>query len=314
MQNLDVAHEFFYDGDGNFYRSSMTVSYRDNKFYSYATCIGELTKDINGNNVCIVSDDTFSSTTAKHLNALKSACPYDIYYLPTDYGNREFYVNETIKELIDKLEYYSKSKLTQKYNREKLTNTFNMLQGILQLEKFKTEHNFIKKILKKYTDIVQSVNNPEQLKHIKELQAKKEKQQKEKLKRELNKLFKKYSYLELLKFAYSDYWLNDFSITAYNEQKELKEKLRKYFNPKNEWSFVWFEDYNAKTSKHISVNRKETEALLKLRSKGKLKNGMKISYYTILEHNDKFVKIGCHKIPAENLKALLNSIELQKVA
>ena len=192
MQNRDVAHRFFYDSiDSSFEKRSMTVWYSHGKYYSYSTCIGEMSTDINGKNIFIISDNNFSMTTSKHLGELRRACPYsvvDIYYLPQSQGNREFYVNETINHLKSNLEWYSKSKLTQKPNREGFTNTYNMLDSTLNLEKFKDEFKNIKKILKDYKALYDDINNPEKLKQLKEIQAKREKQQQEKLKRRLNKL------------------------------------------------------------------------------------------------------------------------------
>lgn len=309
MQNSDVAHRFFYDRQGSFNRWSMNVSYNNDKYWSYGTVIGKITQDINGNNVFILSDDTFSNTTAKHIGELRAACPYyDIYRLPQRMGNTDFYDNQTIETLKSNLEWYAKAKLTQKPNREGLTHNYNMLQSTLQLKDFKEQHKAIKKILKSYETLYNSVNDPEKLKELKELQAKREKQQKAKLKRELNKVFNKYSYLQQIQYAYT----ND--LTLSDNDKEIKAKLRQYLNPKNDLSFVWFNGDFCKTSQHITVNKNEAITLLKLWQHNKLKHGMTISYYTVLEVMDKYVKIGCHKIPTENLQALAAELETQKEA
>ena len=108
--------------------------------------------------------------------------------------------------------------------------------------------------------------------------------------------------------------MNDYSIEDYNTQKELKSKLEKYFNPKNELSFVWFDDDYCYTSYLIRVDRKEAETFLKLWGKGKLKRGMKISRYIVLDIQKDFIRISCHKIPTKNLQALLNEITISKAA
>ena len=308
MKNSDVAHNFFYDDiNSSFERQSMTVWYSHGKYYSYSTCIGEMTTDINGKNVVIISDNNFSNTTAKHLNELRVACPYyDIYYLPQQRGNGEFYVNETIDHLKSNLEWYAKSKLTQKPNRQGFTNTYNMLDSVLNLEKFKSEFKRVKKILKDYKPLYDDINNPEKLKQLKEIQAKREKQQKAKLKRELNNVFKKYDYLTIIQNVYT-YGSNLF-------ESELKEKIKQYLNPQRSLSFVWFDDVYAKTSQGIWVNKKEVETLIKLWQHNKLKHGMTIDRYTVLEVMPEYVKIGCHKIPLENIQALVKELETQKAA
>lgn len=295
MQNSDVAHNFFYDNHGRFNRWSMNVSYGGGVFWSYGTAIGELTEDINGNTVCIISDDNFSNTTSKHIGVLAYACPHQVYYLPQEYGSSAFYVESTIQRLSNRLEYYSKAKLTQKPNREGLSHNYQMLLTLLELKKFQPEHKNIKKILRKYKTLYEDINSPEKLKQIKEIQAKREKQQKAKLQRELNAIFKNYDYLTILKNTYEYDSIFD---------SDIKEKLRKYYNPKNELSFIWLDGDKVRTSQHLSVDAKEALTMLKLWKHGKLKHGMKISFYTVLEVMEKYVKIGCHKIPVENLNAL----------
>ena len=310
MRNSDVAHKFFYDRNGSFERASMTTSYYNNKFYSYSTCIGEISTDINGNEICIISDDNFSSTTSKHLSSLRYACPMNIVYLPQNMGNNEFYALEIVRELARNLEYYSKSKLTQKPNREALTHNFEMLEDCLRLQKFTQYTDEINNTLNQYKDLVNSINSPEKLKEYKEKQAKIEREKQAKLKKELNTLLDIHSYIDLIKFAYSDYSFDDVTADNYEMIKEQKSKLRKYFNPKNELSFVWIDGDYIKTSQYISVDKKEATVLLKLWLNDKLKHGMMISYYTVLQVMDKFVKIGCHKIPTENLRALASELRL----
>lgn len=305
MQNLDVVHKWFYDLDGDFNRYSMNVSYYKSKFYSYVTVIAKVVKDTQGNNVCIVSDNTFRNTTARHINAILSACPYNIIRLPQYMGNSDFMPADVVKHIKENLEYYSKAKLTQKHNREGLSNYYEMLENTLILEDFKNYFKEIKALLKEYRTLYESVNDPNKRKELKAIQAQKDKKEQLKLKKQCNGLLKKYDYLTLVKFAFSDFWLNDFSIDAYNKQKEQKIALQKYFNSNKDYAFIWVDDDKIKTSKHITVDKKEAFTLLHLWEHNKLKKGMKVSYYPVLEYNDKFVKIGCHKIPTQNLKELL---------
>ena len=305
MQNREVAHKFFYDVNGSFERSSMTVSYVHNKYYSYGTVIGKLTEDINGNRVCIISNNNFSNTTAKHLNELRYACPFPIYYLPQRIGTGDFYRDDTIDYLKSNLEYYSKAKLTQKPNREGFNEYYAMLANTLKLKMFEDKHKEIFKILKEFETIHNAINNPEELKKINELIKQKELKKQQKLKRELKKYTDKYDIAELAHIAYS--YNNDID-------KEVKAKLKQFLNPKNELSFVWFEDERVKTSQSITVDKKEATTLLNLWNKGKLKHGMTISYYTVLEVKKDYIKIGCHKIPTTNLMALLAQLEVKAVA
>ena len=295
MRNVDVAHDFFYHEGRSFDRSSMTVSYRNNIFYSYSTAIGQITEDRTGRKVCIISNDGFSSTTRKHISELRCASKYPVYYLPQNIGNREFYPRDIVKELIANLKYYSESKLTQKPNRERFTDTYIMLQNTLELKMFKEYDKEIKKVLKQYRTLYEDINNPEQIKKIKEIQLERAKKEKAKLARKLKEYINKYDVAQLARIAYEGLGLD----------AETRRSIRQYLNPNNDLSFIWFSNDRVCTSQHISVDRKEATALLHLWEKGKLKHGMTISYYTVLEVRNDYIKVGCHKIPVSNLLALL---------
>lgn len=72
MKNIDIAHEFFYS-DFNSSRNFNNINYSENLFYSYYTVIGAVVKSKTGNNILLVSEDSMSSTTGKHIGNLISA-------------------------------------------------------------------------------------------------------------------------------------------------------------------------------------------------------------------------------------------------
>lgn len=312
MQNRDVAHQFFYDINGSFERRSMTVSYEHNKYYSYGTVIGKITQTTEGQTVCLISDNNFSMTTAKHINELRHACPFDVVHLPQAMYAHDFNAYDVVERLKSNIEYYSNAKLTQKANREGFINSYKMLISTLKLADFEAQFEKAQKILDEYKELYDTLNNPSEIKALKEKVRKIEAEKQAKLKKELETIFNKYTYLDILKFTYTDFYFNDFSVEAYNEQKELKQKIKKYLNPHNDFSFIWFEGDFVRTSQHISVDKKEAITLLKLWKNGKLKHGMTISYYTVLEVLTNYVKIGCHRIPVDNLNALYEAIDIKK--
>ena len=302
MQNIEVAHKFFYDLGGSFERRSMTVSYDHFKYWSYGTVIGKITKDIDGNFICLVSDNNFSMTTAKHLNNLRSACRFEMYYLPQHMYDHDFYSNELIERLKNGLNYYSTAKLTQKANRNGFTHYYTMLKNTLKIEDFQQYTNEIKTILKEHEELFNTLNDDIKIKELKEKLAKQQKEKQAKLKKELEIILDNYSYLHLIQFAFGNLSLNEKEYTK-EQQIELKAKLKKHFNPNNDLAFCWFNcDNGVSTSKHITVDRKEATTLLKIWKAGKLRHGMKIGCYTILQIMNNYIQIGCHKIPMENMK------------
>lgn len=295
MQNSDVAHSFFYHC-GNFYRRSMTVSYENNKYFSYSTCIGKITTTKQGQSILLISRNNFSKTTAKHIGELKAASPYyNTLELPQESGHSDFYPECVLRTLYNDLAYYSNQKMTQKANREGFSRAFYTLTELLNIDDFDVDVSKIEQ----YQSLYDTINSPELLAKYKAQQIAIEKKKAEELKEQLKDLLSKYDFAALAQMAYT---------RGYFEEKVA---LKKYLDPQNDLSFIWFEGETVRTSQGVTVNRQEAEALLKLWSKGKLKKGMTISYYRIIEINSAFVKVGCHKIPTENIKALLNQMNNQ---
>ena len=305
MKNKDVAHQFFYDFNGRFKRRSMTVSYEKNKYWSYSTVIAKITQTITGKTICIISDNNFSVTTSKHISKLIHACPFDIYYLPQKYGYQDFNPCDVVDNCIYNLDYYSKQKLSQKPNRKSFSKYFLMLQTTLEIEGFENYFEKTEKALNEYRELFNDINDPAKLAKIKAIQKQREKEKQQRLKEELKQHIERFDISELAYLAYSNQTVVD---------TDLRTKLRQYLNHKNDLSFIWFDNDLVRTSQDITVNRKEVEVLLKLWKKGQLKHGMTISYYTVLEVMENYVKVGCHKIPVSNLDALLNQMNKKAVA
>ena len=306
----DVAHAFFYQTDDSNYTFGGTCSFDENIFFSYRTCIGEITEDINGQRVLLISDNHFSNTTNKHLSALASASPfYKNYYFPQYRGNRVFFTNEILEIIKINLQ---PSNFKRKENREAFTHNFKMLKNMLLIKKFQDYKKEIIQLLKDNVKTYQLITNDTKFKEYKKQEALKQQEKQKKLKEELKDFIQNYSYLDLVKWFNTSYFFNDYSIEAYNQEKKLKPKAEKLFNPKKDLSFIWVEGEKIKTSQYITVDSKEVTALLKLYLKAKLKRGMKISYYTILEIKSTYIKIGCHKIPIENINALIAYLGLRQ--
>ncbi len=167
----------------------------------------------------------------------------------------------------------------------------------------------IKDELDRYESLYNDLNDETKLAELKKRQAKIDRENAQKLKEELKELLKDFGYLELLHWAYG---------YGSNCNPDLRKKLRKYFNPKDELSFVWV-DQNVPdrsrciTSQGVRMDTNEVNIALRLWLAGKLKRGMKIGYYTVLDIQPSFVKVGCHKIPVENLKELAKDLEIPDV-
>jgi hypothetical protein len=294
VNNIDIAHAFFYSGDYENYKNYKNLGYRGNKFFSYSTIIGKKITGKDGNTYLFLSDNTFSNTTAKHIDDLKHASPLDIIKIPVNYSQRDITIDGVIDDILYNLDYYAKSKLTLKNNRESYIKYFNMLIDID--EKIQT---IKKSIINKYQPLFDTLNNSESIKQLKLKIAENEKKAREKLKRKISRYLKKYNLSQLAKMVY------DYNDKTLQGEKDIKQAIKQYINPNDDLSFVWVDGDNFKTSKHITIAKKDCEVIIKLFKAGKLKHGLKLCYYTILQVTSDFIKIGCHKIPVENINNLI---------
>ncbi len=295
MANTEAAHAFFYS-EGGFYNRRTPEAFCNDLFFSYSTCIAKKTRTKDGRRILLLSKNKFSSTTSKHIAALKYACYWDIIEIPQQIDRNNFDCDEVLNTLYSDLKYSADTNLALKRNREEFNYNYETLQSLKNVEGFKVDS----KILRKYKSTYERINNPEELAKLKAKQRAAEKKKHEQLKIKLNRLIKNNNMSELAKLAYS------------YESFEEKADLKKYLNPNNNLSFIWFDGDFVKTSQGVRVERQEVETLIKLWQLGKVKHGMMVGQYTILEITTEFVKIGCHKIPMQNIQELAEIINKQQ--
>lgn len=297
MTNREAAHAFFYS-EGGFYNRRTPEAFCDDRFFSYSTCIAKKAKTKDGRRILLLSKDKFSSTTSKHITALKDACYWNIIEIPQRIDRTDFIVDEVLETLYNDLKYAAAESLSLKRNREEFNYNYETLRSLVDVEGF----HINKTILRQFKTTYERINNPEQLAKLKAKERAAEKRKQQRLQAQLKRYICTYDIAELAKMAYS------------REKLEQKEAIKKYINPRSEYSFAWFDGELVKTSQGITVNRQEVEKLLQLWQRGKIQTGMKVSIYEILEINNSYIKIGCHKIPLENIQALINQTAKTQMA
>lgn len=70
------------------------------------------------------------------------------------------------------------------------------------------------------------------------------------------------------------------------------------------YSYIWRVDDIVKTTQYITVPWRDVEMLLRLWKAGKPILGKTAGRYVVLAVNNKYVQVGCHKIPVANLNAI----------
>lgn len=117
------------------------------------------------------------------------------------------------------------------------------------------------------------------------------------------KQFKDVSYLDKIRIAY---WEQFRPEVPY----ETRAILRGIFNPDNSLSYVVpeFLGDGVITTQDVRMDGRIVRAMLKAWKAGKVKVGQHVGPYTIQEIKPGYVKIGCHKIPMQNIRELYSAL------
>ena len=120
---------------------------------------------------------------------------------------------------------------------------------------------------------------------------------------ELLKQFKDVSYLDKIRIAY---W-ERFRPEVPNETRAI---LRNIFNPDGSLSYVIPElsGEDVITTQGVYMDFRTVRAALKAWKAGRVKVGQHIGPYTLMELTSAHVKIGCHKIPMQNIRELYSAL------
>ena len=321
MNSQELAHRFFYNPEARGEYANCNAHFSEsywNKdtlcdYYSYSTRIAAIAKNKYGENVLLISDCKYSKTTAKHLNELRCACPYeqdriiDVPHCETS-GIDGKYGFVGAMERVAKMD---KDMLNKKYNRETFTKIIQMIDEYVEHFGWKSLPHKCELIRKRKStaDKLAYIEQKElaianRQVHSEEERAKNRERRAAALQRKIERI--KESGLEQLKFVF-----------AYNTPKDIREALKSFKNDLQtardeqgrRYSYVWVEDTTyCKTSQGIRMTIETVKRLLKLWGEKRSLLGIQADCYTIVENTDDHIKIGCHIIPMWNVQALYNEL------
>lgn len=153
VTNYDVSHEFFYSGfDSYKHYSGMSVWYEGKNFNSYSTTIAIVAETKRGNMTTLVSRDSMSVTTSKHIRLVVSASPYEVLFVPMRWGVKLPQDDKQALNMIacwfeEDLTRASTSRMTLKKNRdeflellgcaEKFSTNFYRVRGLSKYRKLR---------------------------------------------------------------------------------------------------------------------------------------------------------------------------------
>lgn len=256
----------------------------------------------------MISDYKYSKTTAKQLNELLRACPYDsehIIFVPNCEDSRYGFIYN-----MQWLTEYTLKQLNRKENREQFVRTLEMYDKFVA--------NFgDKEMLKECKLIRKRKSVKDKLEYIRtkdsalserlavkyeELQARIAKKE-----REIKAAMKKLSTnkLECVKIAFerqTDPRTRDIATRYRRMLQDAKDcKGRNY-------SYVWADEVEIHTSQGITMGIHMVKRLLGMWKAQQNIVGEKAGGYTIVENTNESVKVGCHVIPTWNIVELCKQL------
>ena len=305
MTSQELAHRFFYNPEARGKYAGCNASFASNRTYwSYSTRIAAIVLNRAGEECLLISDSKYSQTTAKQLNELLRACPYDsehIIFVPncedSHYGfiyNMKWLTEYTLKEL------------NRKENRKRFVRTLEMYDkyvanfGDKDLPK---ECKLIRK-RKSIADKLEYIRSKDELLidrlivNREELQARIAKKE-----REIKAAMKKLSTCKLEHIRIAFERQNDQRIREVATQYRRMLQDAKDSKGRN-YSYVWTDDIHIRTSQGVTMSLDMVKRLLSMWKSKMNIVGERVGYYTILENTEESVKVGCHVIPTWNIVEL----------
>ena len=316
MTSQELAHRFFYNPEarGEYAGCNAKFCNRgwDNtirSYYSYSTQIAAIAMNRVGEECLLISKYKYSKTTAKQLNELLRACPYDIEHI-IFVPNCESIWNYGFDYHMKWLTEITLKELNRKENREKFVRTLEIYDKFVAnfgdkkmpkkcklIRKRKSVKDKLEYIRTKDAALLERLS----VKH-EELKARIAERERE-IKAAMRKLST--NKLECVKIAFerqTDQRTRDIA-TRYRRmlQDDKDCKGRNY-------SYVWADDVKIHTSQGITMSIQIVKRLLSMWKSQQNIVGEKAGSYTIVENTKESVKVGCHVIPTWNIVELCKQL------
>lgn len=309
MTNQELAHRFFHNPEARGSYAGCNASFTSNRTYwSYSTRIAAIAMNRAGEECLLISNYKYSVTTAKQLNELLRACPYDsehIIFVPNCEDSRYGFIYN-MKWMTE----YTLKDLNRKENREEFVRTLEMYDkfvanfGDKDLPK---ECKLIRK-RKSIADKLEYIRTKDEL-LLDRLIVNREKLQARiaEREREIKAAMRKLSTnkLECVKIAFqrqTDQRTRDIATRYRRMLQDAKDcKGRNY-------SYVWADEVEIHTSQGITMGIHMVKRLLGMWKAQQNIVGERAGNYTILENTEESVKVGCHVIPTWNIVELCKQL------
>lgn len=111
-------------------------------------------------------------------------------------------------------------------------------------------------------------------------------------------------YLQRVRLLYDIYAINERPYDIPRDAWALAQQKMKESGETRAYSFMWPEGEGVRTSQHVYVPSDDVKKAILLHVRTRHVLGAKIGGFSLVDINDKAVRVGCHLIPMENVKAV----------
>ena len=294
----ELFHRWFYNPEKRGQYDRVSYSFQGNFFYSYYTAIGIKVTGRDKNPVLLVADDNMSPTTGRHIRQLVAACPYGaerVIEVPLVYGDHW----PTIEEITARF-----STFFLKYDCARLSRADNRRDVRARAAAARQFSALVRKLPKKVMAAIDALDRDAAAIDDKKAGARKAVLARSKAAAEKErraylaflKAIQKMPYLDQVKAAFTR------KSTLTPEQRSTVRHILLASYPRA--SFVWPDGDIIRTSQGVTLPAALIASLIKRWMAGALPVGSHIGPYTLQAYDSQHVRIGCHSIPLENIRAL----------
>lgn len=312
--NNQVAHDFYYLGvmehKNKWYRGC-SISYGERNCYSYSTLIakvvpskGHKVEDIDTSRpdtaVTLISYDSMSSTTGRHISGVNGASPFKTICVPMKFGSRDVYPFEFGKRFLERLEIEAKH-LNRKEHRMEFLFLLKSRQRVIELACDEWSKSLKDKAFAKYEKMAKDLDGfAKKLQaEVRSKAAKAAKLTRDTLKKYLGSNPTGKAYVDLIQSAFCAWGQERALLMSDRERTVVRERL-----DTNKWAYVWIEGENLVTTKDVRVPVEQAKLAMRAWALGHDMRKFQVDRYQVLKYEGDTVKIGCHDIPRENMLAL----------
>lgn len=311
--NKQIFHDFFYvdtEAPKRYDKAKNATCYFGRHFFSYDTEIGYW-HTAGGRDTLFLSDYRFSNTTAAHISALRQACPFNnVVYVPfeyddnfsgafiwssTPYKENDFF-GVMHKRFIEKLSAYDANDLRYAARRRELIHKYENYAALHVAGGFNAED------CGELRDIVALA---EAAREIEDAGAEKRKkriaEEKARIIENTLNLEKELAGMQIGEIARSIDAGGLPIITRKNRKLFLGCKFPGA-------SFIWQDAGYIKTSQGVTMPVATVKTMYHAYTRDKVKIGMHVGAFTVMEITPDFVQIGCHKIPVQNIHEVCSNL------